>query len=64
MTFSHIKKDMIDVRELKCVVIGYLEGVKGYKLWKIGPRGSRFIIRKYISFKETYMVWSERTWEI
>ncbi|AES98484.2 hypothetical protein MTR_5g069130 [Medicago truncatula] len=39
---SHIKKGKLDVKHMKCFSISYLEGVKGYRLWKtelIGPRG-------------------------
>ncbi|MCI83727.1 hypothetical protein A2U01_0105003, partial [Trifolium medium] len=40
---------------VKCVFIGYPEGVKGYKLWKIEPGGSKFIISKDVTFDETQM---------
>jgi len=35
--YVHIKKDKLEARDVKCVFIGYHKGVKGYKLWKMGP---------------------------
>jgi len=32
LAYAHIKQDKLERRTLKCVFIGYLEGVKGYKL--------------------------------
>ncbi|MCI50088.1 hypothetical protein A2U01_0071332, partial [Trifolium medium] len=40
---------------VKCVFIGYPEGVKGYKLWKMGPGGSKLIISRDVTFDETRM---------
>ncbi|AES98448.1 hypothetical protein MTR_5g068720 [Medicago truncatula] len=37
-----MEKGKLDVKHMKCFSISYLEGVKGYILWKtelIGPRG-------------------------
>ncbi|PNX90442.1 cysteine-rich receptor-like protein kinase 25-like protein [Trifolium pratense] len=53
LAFAHVKQDKLDARAVKCVFIGYLEGVKGYKLWKMEPRGSKFIISKDVIFDET-----------
>jgi hypothetical protein len=35
LAFSHVKQDKLNARTVKCVFIGYTEGVKGYKLWKV-----------------------------
>lgn len=37
--FGHIKQHKLDTRIVKCVFIGYLEGVKDYKIWKMDPKG-------------------------
>jgi len=37
LTFTHIKQDKLNARAMTCVFIGYLEGVKGYKLFKMEP---------------------------
>jgi len=39
---------------MKCVFNGYLEGVKGYKLWKLKSiGGSRVMISRDVTFDET-----------
>lgn len=45
--------DKLDVRVVKCVFIGYPEGVNCYKLWKMDPGGSKLIINNYVTFDET-----------
>lgn len=32
-TFAHQKGDKLELRSRKCVFLGYLEGVNGYRLW-------------------------------
>jgi hypothetical protein len=32
LVYAHIKQDKLEARALKCVFIGYPEGVKSYKL--------------------------------
>jgi len=46
LAFAHVKQDKLDARVVKCIFIGYSEGVKGYKLWKMEPGGSKFIISR------------------
>jgi len=47
LAYAHIKKDKLVVRVVKCIFIGYLEGVKGYKLWKSKYGvGSRVLISR------------------
>ena len=56
LTYVHIKQDNLDARAVKFVFIGYLEGVKGYKLWKLESRGgSRVMINMGVTFNETCM---------
>ena len=40
---------------MKSIFIGYPEGEKGYKLWKMEPGGSKFIISRDVTFDETRM---------
>ena len=55
LAFSHVRQDKLDARVVKCIFIGYPEGAKGYKLWKMEPGGSTFIISRDVTFDETRM---------
>ena len=56
MAYVHIKQDKLEARAAKCVFIGYPEGVKGYKLWKLESRcGSRVVINMDVAFDEIRM---------
>lgn len=55
MAFAHIKQDRLDAKVVKCVFVDYPEGIEGYKLWKMDPRGSKFIISNDATFYKTCM---------
>lgn len=46
IAYAHIRKDKLEPRALKCVFIGYLEGVKGYKLWCLEPNQRKCLISR------------------
>ena len=57
LAYAHIKLDKLEPRVVKCVSIGFLEGVKGYKLWKLeSGEGSKVLIGRDVTFDETRMV--------
>ena len=39
---------------MKCIVLSYKSGVKGYKLWCLKTK--KLVIRKYVIFDETSMI--------
>jgi len=55
LAFAHVRQDKLDARAVKRIFIGYPKGVKGYKLWKMEPGGSKFINSRDVTFDETRM---------
>jgi len=56
LAFAHIKKDKLEAQTGRCIFVVYVEGMKGYKLWKLELGKSRCFITKDIIFNETRMV--------
>ena len=50
--FAHIKQGKLEPRALKRQFIGYLEGVKGYKLWCTDLNPPKCVISKYVIFNK------------
>lgn len=55
VAYAHIKQDKVEPRALRCMFMGYLEGVKAYKLWGLKPSHRRCITSGDIVFNETEM---------
>ena len=53
--FAHVKQGKLEARALKCVMIGYQQGVKGYRLWCIEPGRGKVIVSRDVIFSETEM---------
>ena len=50
--FAHVKQGKLEARALKCVMIGYQRGVKGYRLWCVEPGNAKVIISRDVTFWE------------
>uniref|UniRef100_A0A803PST9 Integrase catalytic domain-containing protein n=1 Tax=Cannabis sativa TaxID=3483 RepID=A0A803PST9_CANSA len=61
LAYAHIRKNKLEPRALKCMILGYLEGVKGYRLWCLEPRHKKCLISRDVVFNEVKMAYKERT---
>ena len=59
-TYAHIKHNKLEPRALRCVLIGYPEGVKDYRLWCLELGHRRCIISRDVVFKEHEMGYSKK----
>jgi hypothetical protein len=51
--FLHVpkeKRSKLNKKEVKCISIGYKEGMKGYKLWD--PTLMKIVYSRYVIFRE------------
>lgn len=53
--YGHIRQDKLQAKTKKCVLLGYPEGTKGYRLWCIEPGEEGCIISRDVVFNETRM---------
>lgn len=53
--FSHQSVGKLEPRYIKCVFMGYPEGVKGYRLWDRSVKGFRMITSRNVTFNECDM---------
>lgn len=53
--YAHFKQGKLEARAMRCVMLGYQSGVKGYRLWCIEPGNHKVIISRDVIFIENEM---------
>ena len=51
-----MNEDKLEPRARKCIFFGYANGVKGYRLWCLDSKFSKFLINRDVTFNESTML--------
>ncbi|GJY59135.1 RNA-directed DNA polymerase, eukaryota [Tanacetum coccineum] len=55
VVYPHDKQGKLESRAVKCVLLGYLEGVKGYRLYRLDDESPKIVTSRYMVFNESVM---------
>ncbi|GJW79174.1 retrotransposon protein, putative, ty1-copia subclass [Tanacetum coccineum] len=55
ITYSHVKQGKLEPRAVKRVLLGYPEGVKGYKLYRLDDESPKIVTSKNVVFNESFI---------
>nr|GEV03230.1 retrovirus-related Pol polyprotein from transposon TNT 1-94 [Tanacetum cinerariifolium] len=55
VTYLHDKQGKLDLKAVKYVLLGYLEGVKGYRLYRLNDESPKIVTSRNVVFNESVM---------
>ncbi|GJY73682.1 retrotransposon protein, putative, ty1-copia subclass [Tanacetum coccineum] len=55
VSYPHDKQGKLEPKVVKCVLLGYPEGVKGYRLYKLEDESPKIVTSRNVVFNETVM---------
>lgn len=59
LEYAHSRQDKLEARILRCIFIGYPEGVKWYKVWNVESKWPRCFNTRAVVFDESKMAYGE-----
>nr|GEX32983.1 retrovirus-related Pol polyprotein from transposon TNT 1-94 [Tanacetum cinerariifolium] len=55
VAYLHVQQGKLEPRVVKCVLLGYLEGVKGYRLYRLDNESPKIVTSRNVVFNESIM---------